>query len=185
MKRKNPERKRIMKDNIVLIGFMGCGKSSVGAKLAKQLSFSFYDTDKWIEEREGKSINDIFGLNGEEYFRNLETNTIRKMEKTFHHAVIATGGGLPLRHCNIKILQQLGTVVYLKVSKDTVLQRLKGDTKRPLLQGGSPDEKVECLLSQRESIYQGCCNILVVTDQKSINQIADEIITQYKAIYKN
>ena len=93
-----------MKDNIVLIGFMGCGKTTVGEKLAADLSFDFIDTDQYIEEKEAMIINDIFAAKGEEYFRGLETSSLEELIACTEKTIVSSGGGLPLRKENAELL---------------------------------------------------------------------------------
>ena len=171
-----------MNQNIVLIGFMGSGKSSVGVRLAEELSFDFVDTDEMIEEENHTTISSIFAENGEEYFRNLETSTIENMALKTNHAVVSTGGGLPLREKNAEILKRLGFVVYLKVKKETVLKRLEGDTKRPLLQGDNVEEKVENMLSFRDPIYEFGAHMVIEVDDKSFEEIIEEIKRNFSII---
>ena len=169
-----------MKNNIILIGFMGCGKSSVGRRLAKQLSFCFLDTDERIEQKEKKKISTIFAENGEAHFRSLETKTVKELLEHTENTVISTGGGLPLGEENGKLLQQLGFVVYLDVSKETVLKRLEKDTSRPLLQGPDKEKNVEELLKFRKPIYEYTAHITVNTNQRSFEEIIDEIVRNYE-----
>ena len=121
-------------NNIILIGFMGCGKSTVGFRLSYRLRRVLEDTDKLIERKEGRSISDIFALKGEDAFRRMETACLRELLLSQEEKIIATGGGLPMRQENHALLKQLGTVIYLRISAKNVWERLKGDTSRPLLQ---------------------------------------------------
>lgn len=171
-----------MKKNIILIGFMGCGKTTVGKKLAKKMNFTFVDTDQMIERQSNTTISDIFATKGEEYFRDLETNTIRDMVGTVEHTIISSGGGLPLRECNGAILKELGFVVYLSVKRETVLKRLEGDTTRPLLAGDHVEEKVDTLLNFRDPIYEVSAHMVVQTDGKKVDDIAEEIIRNYEIV---
>lgn len=170
-----------MKNNIVLIGFMGSGKTSVGDCLANKLSFGFVDTDQMIEEKNQMAITKIFAEQGEEYFRDLETNTIKDMLQNFESCVISTGGGLPLREVNSDILKELGYVVYLKVSRDTVLARLKGDHSRPLLAGENASEKVDTMIKYRDPIYEKAADAIVIVDNKPIYTIMNEIMGGFAA----
>ena len=95
-----------MKENIVLIGFMGCGKTTVGEKLAADLSFAFLDTDHYIEEKEAMTINDIFATKGEEYFRGFETSSLEELITCTEKTIVSSGGGLPLRKENAELLQK-------------------------------------------------------------------------------
>lgn len=169
-----------MKDNIILIGFMGCGKTSVGTRLAKRLSYSFLDTDEQIKTKEGRSINQIFSEKGEAYFREIETQAVRELLETTEKTVISTGGGLPLKEVNGKLLQQLGFVVYLDVAKETVMERLARDTTRPLLNGPDKEKRVEELLSFRRPIYEYTAHITVNTNQRDFDNIIDDIIRNYE-----
>ncbi len=169
-----------MKENIVLIGFMGCGKTSTGSLLAEAMEYQFLDTDQTIEDESHTKISDIFERMGEDYFRNLETSTIENMTHQVTHAVISTGGGLPMRECNAAILKELGFVVYLRVKKETVLERLKGDTTRPLLQGENVSDKVSSLLAFRDPIYEVSAHLTIDVDEKNFEQIIDEIKRNYE-----
>lgn len=120
--------------NLILIGFMGCGKSTLGIQLSYRLRKPFLDTDRRIEERQGSSISDLFSEKGEAFFRGLETDALKELLLENTEYVISTGGGIILNPKNREILKELGTVVYLKVSPQTVYGRLKHDKTRPLLQ---------------------------------------------------
>lgn len=169
-----------MKNNIVLIGFMGCGKTTVGQELAEQLSYAFLDTDLYIEEKEGMAIREIFTEKGEDYFRRLETSSLEELALNTEKAIVSSGGGLPLRPENAKLLQKLGFVIYLKVEKETVLERLQGDTTRPLLQCEDPAKKVEELLAYRNPIYEVGAHLVVSVDEKSVEEIVEEIVRNYQ-----
>jgi shikimate kinase len=176
--------KNNMKHNIILIGFMGCGKTSVGERLAQSLSYRFKDTDRLLEQSERDSINHIFAVHGEEYFRGKETKLLQELSLSLDHVVLSTGGGLPLREQNAKLLKEMGFVVYLKASKETTLKRLKGDNTRPLLQGDDLEKRIESLLAFRTPIYEKAAHKSIVTDHKSIDEIATMIMEAYmKLIY--
>ncbi|MCR5792861.1 MAG: shikimate kinase [Lachnospiraceae bacterium] len=173
-----------MKENIVLIGYMGSGKSTVGFRLARKMKYRFVDTDQTIEKEQKTSISSIFAEKGEEYFRNLETQTIEQMAKKVNHSIVSTGGGLPMREVNGKILKELGFVVFLRVKKETILKRLSGDTSRPLLQGDNVEEKVQSMLEFRNPIYEYTAHLIVDVDDKSFDEIMDEIIRNYELMTK-
>lgn len=157
---------------------MGCGKTSVGSMIATKMGRNFTDTDKWIEEKHGK-IKDIFKEKGEPYFRILETNTIMHFIDHVKDTVISVGGGLPITEGNGELLRELGTVIYLKASQDTLYNRLKNDKSRPLLAAGTKAEKkdkLERLYSYRAPIYETISHITVTVDNRTISQIADEIV---------
>lgn len=161
--------------NIVLIGFMGSGKSSVGKLLAKKLGYQFKDTDEMIVSREGIEVQEIFSRYGEEFFRNLETRLLMSIMDTLERTVLSTGGGIPILDKNVSLLRLIGPVVYLRASQRTIIDRLSGDTTRPLLKGENFEDKVELLLSKRTSIYERAADIIIDTDHKSIDEIVGNI----------
>ncbi len=141
-----------MKNNIVLCGFMGCGKSTVGRLLAKELRFKFCDSDSVIEQREGASISNIFAEKGEAYFRQLESEIIKELSEQ-KGLVIATGGGAVLTSENAENLRKTGLVIFLDISPETVLKRLEGDTTRPLLMRDDKKTAVKELMAKRKPLY--------------------------------
>lgn len=168
------------KKNIVLIGFMGCGKSTIGVRLSYRLRRCLTDTDKMIERREGRSISDIFAQAGEAYFRELETQVLSELAKKAHHQIISLGGGTPVREENRPLMKAIGTVVYLRIQPETVYERLKNDTTRPLLQGENPLQKIKDLLEQRASIYEECADIIVDVDKLDISEVVNHIMSALK-----
>lgn len=161
--------------NVILIGFMGSGKSSVGKKFAKENQMNFLDTDKVIEKEQGKNISKIFTESGETYFRQLETELLQRLVLETQDTVIAVGGGMPLREENQILLHRLGTLIYLEAAKATIIERLYKDSTRPLLQGGSLQERIETLMSQRKHIYENTSDSIVTTDGRSLERICREI----------
>ena len=164
-----------MKEHVILIGFMGAGKTTIGKRLSKKLGVSLLDTDRLIEEEAQITISRIFETIGEEAFRQAETRMLKTLAKYEDKAVISVGGGLPMREENRKILKEMGTVVYLRVRPSTVIKRLKGDTTRPLLQGEDAQKKVRTLLNDREKLYQEAAHLTVDVDGKTVGQITTEI----------
>lgn len=162
--------------HIILIGFMGAGKTTVGKALSQLTGKPLVDTDKLIEERAGMSISRIFETRGEEAFRKLETEILQELSKKLEPLVISVGGGLPLREENRKLLEQMGQRIYLRVRPDTVLQRLSGDTKRPLLQGEHVKERVEELLNQRNPIYEAAASGILDVDGSTPKETAEKIV---------
>ena len=167
------------KNNIILIGYMGCGKTTVGESLARSLSYHFRDSDQLLEQKANDTINHIFAAQGEEYFRNLETELLTELLPVLKQTVLSTGGGLPLREQNRKLLKEIGYVVYLKASKETTLQRLVGDRTRPLLQGEDMEQKIENMISYRTPIKTQAADQTVITDDKSIEEIVTLIKDNY------
>lgn len=171
-----------MGNHIILIGFMGAGKTTVGKALAEEKGLELLDTDSLIEAQAGMTISKMFETQGEEAFRAAETRMLEKLLDRQSRAVISVGGGLPLREENRVLLKKLGTVVYLQVQPDTVLARLKGDTSRPLLQGGDAKERVNSLLEYRDPFYKMASHVVVNVDGKKAGEIAGEIIQTIEAL---
>ena len=140
---------KIMKP-IFLCGFMGCGKSTVGKRLACALKCSFIDMDDYIEKQEGRSISEIFEAEGEEYFRNLETETIKKLGN--EKGVIATGGGALLREENGRAAKKFGIPVFIDTKFSVCYNRIKGDKNRPLAYN-SKREDLKRLFDKRKRLY--------------------------------
>ena len=161
--------------NIILIGFMGAGKTTLGKALAKATGCRFVDTDDLIEEITKEKISDIFATKGEPYFRDLETQTVKELLASQEPMVVAVGGGLPVREENRRLLKELGTVVYLKADVETLLARLEGDTSRPKLQGGNLRNRIESLMAQREALYEDAAQEEVYTDGKSVEDTTREL----------
>ena len=159
---------------------MGCGKSTIGKEMSEILNMKFIDTDAWIEERQGITISEIFATKGEIFFRDLETTTLQELLEEKETMVISVGGGLPLREENRRLLQQLGRVIYLKAEPETIYNRVKGDTTRPLLQTGNPMEKIREMLGQREEKYQAAADKIVIVDDKEISKIVYEVLDAVK-----
>ena len=161
--------------HIILIGYMGCGKCSVGKRLSYVLKQPYLDTDKMIETKERKTINEIFAQQGEQAFRDMETACVRSLFSNQQDYVIAVGGGLPMREENRMLLRKLGKVVYLRAKPDTIYERLKGDDTRPLLRGDNPRQKIEEMIAARGPVYEETAHIRIDVDGKSFEQIMDEI----------
>lgn len=161
--------------NVILTGFMGCGKTSVGLKLSYRLRRTVIDTDKEIEREEKRTISNIFATDGESYFRDRETACLRKLIESAGNQIISVGGGLPLREENRRLLHELGQVFYLRATGETIYARLKGDTTRPLLQGEDPQSKIETLLRERDPYYREAADVVIEVDGKSFEEILSEI----------
>ncbi len=161
--------------NIVLCGMMGVGKSSVGIKIAEKTGRRWYDTDIVISDRHG-TIADIFEYYGEAHFRALETDVVRELAE-LDGLVISTGGGLVLKYENNELLKRNGKIFFMRASFETLLTRVRADETRPLLKNnGRIAEKLGELLSERTPIYEAVADYIVDTDNKSVEEIADEII---------
>ena len=163
---------------IVLMGFMGAGKSTVGKKLAESCECTFIDTDEWIEREQNRKISDIFEKDGEKAFRDMETDLLKRLQNSEEEFILSIGGGMPVREENRELLRNLGTVVYLRTTKEEIIRRVSGDVNRPLLQGGALEEKVTALMNAREHIYQETAHREVLTDGKNPIELVDEIMNK-------
>ena len=161
--------------NIILIGFMGSGKDSVGREISRRSGLTFLSTDQMIEFAENRRISDIFQQNGEAYFRHLEMRALRSI-RGLQNGVIATGGGMVIDEKNRKQLSCLGIVVHLYIDAVTVRQRLRNDQTRPLLKERNA---VERLLSKRKELYN-FADIVIDTRSKTPGQIAGDILSKVK-----
>ncbi len=161
--------------HIILIGFMGSGKSTMGKLIANKLGCSFVDTDHYIEKKEGRTISDIFTDDGEEYFRNSETEALKELLESEDKKVLALGGGTPLREENRMLLKDAGYVIFLKVSPQEAYRRLKNDTERPLLQVPNPKEKIKELLDFRNPIYEAAADYVLLEENKTLDDVFYEL----------
>lgn len=161
--------------NIVLIGFMGTGKSSVAQYLHDTCHMEMADMDEIIATREDMSISEIFASRGEAYFRALETNLLRELQQK-NNLIISCGGGVPLREENIKIMKQNSYVILLTAHPDTIFERVGRDENRPVLNDHRSPEGIQALLEERRSYYEAAADITIETDRKTLSQIAVEIV---------
>ena len=166
------------KKNIILIGFMGSGKTTLGLKLSYRLQTPVEDTDKLIEQREGRSIREIFATDGEGYFRELETKLLEEIRERSYVRIISVGGGTPVREDNRLLLKQCGTVVYLRIRPETVYERLKNDTTRPLLQCEDPLSRIKELLEARKAPYEECADIILDVDDVELDELIEQLTKQ-------
>ncbi|MCK4260440.1 MAG: 3-dehydroquinate synthase [Halanaerobiales bacterium] len=161
--------------NIVLIGMMGSGKSTVGKLLAERMGFGFIDTDARLEDWTGRKISEIFATDGEEEFRRLETEVVQQVAKRTGQ-IIATGGGVVLRSENVKALREKGIVVFLDAGLEILFQRLMDDDSRPLLQTDDPKKKLEDILKNRLPLYREAADIEIDTNLLNTEQVVSRII---------
>ena len=162
------------KNNIILLGFMGTGKSVVGKKLSRILKRELVDTDKLIEKKAGKSIPEIFSEDGEEHFRGLESEVAKEVSKK-KNCVIIAGGGIVLREENIRVLKTNGILICLEASPEVIYERVKNDTYRPLLQVKDPLQKIRNLLEYRKKYYDRA-DYFIDTSELIIDEVVDEIM---------
>ncbi|GAF63776.1 shikimate kinase [Bacillus sp. TS-2] len=157
---------------IYLTGFMGSGKTTIGEGLGKALGVTVVDTDKWIEEKEGKAIRELFSEKGEGFFRDLETLALQSITQT--PLIITTGGGIILREDNVSIMKEKGIVINLKCDVEEVFQRLAGDQSRPLLQNKNKKE-IRTMYLERKKHYEQSADVIFDTSGKSIRKIIQEL----------
>ncbi|MDP6991704.1 MAG: shikimate kinase [Candidatus Marinimicrobia bacterium] len=160
--------------NIYLIGMMGSGKSTVGNILAKKMKRPFVDLDETIERSVGKSITDIFEIDGEDIFRKLESDHLRKVSGS----VVSCGGGIILREENCNFIQENGVAILLTASMKELARRLSNSNKRPLLADNNTEETLTNLWLQRQVQYLSTADMTIETDEKSAEQISNEILSQ-------
>jgi shikimate kinase len=161
--------------NLVLVGFMGSGKSSVGREIARRWGFRFIDTDTTIRHKYRKSIPDIFATFGEPFFRDQENKTLQELQAS-QEAVIATGGGIILQPRNHPLLRTLGVVVWLTASEETIWERVSRNRNRPLLQTSDPRTTIRNLMSTRYPLYDAVADITVETTGLTHQEVADRAV---------
>lgn len=163
--------------NIFLVGLMGSGKTTIGRALAKRLNMRFVDADQEIESRTGASITLIFEIEGEASFRQREADVIRDLTQQ-QGIVLATGGGAILNEQSRRHLRYHGTVVYLRASVNSLVQRTTHDRNRPLLQTADPRARIEELMQQRAPLYEEVAHITVETGRPNVQSVVQNILAQ-------
>jgi shikimate kinase len=159
--------------SIVLVGFMGTGKTAVGKLLAKRLGREFLEVDEIIEKKEGRSIAEIFGQKGEPYFRALEKEVVKEVSQK-KGVIISAGGGAIIDEANLKNLKKNGIIICLEASPEVILERTKGNFCRPLLNVPDPKKKIEELLEQRAPHYKKA-DLSINTDNLTIDQVVEKL----------
>jgi len=162
--------------NIVLIGFMGSGKTSVSKILSRKLKWKTEDLDRNIVKKAGKPITRIFAEHGEKYFRKMETLAAVEAGKR-KKRIIAAGGGIVTKKKSVAALKKSGTVIFLKNSFETSEKRLRGKTDRPLFKDL---KKAKAIFNLRRRMYREAADITIVTDNRDTNEVAGEILKKVK-----
>ena len=162
--------------NIILVGFMGAGKTSLASYLAQQLSMKTIETDEEIVRREGMSISEIFDLYGESYFRDRESEVIRDV-KEGHQMVISVGGGSVIRDENVANMKASGIIILLTATPSTILNRVKDSTERPLLNGHMNESYIGKLMDRRKSRYEEVADYMIDTNGKTVPEVCEAIIS--------
>jgi len=165
--------------NIILIGHMGTGKTTVGKQLSKTLNKPFIDIDQYIEKKTGVKIPLIFEYEGEVGFRSRESRALEELAN-YSNSIFATGGGIVLLKKNRDALSRLGVIFYLNTDSNTLCERLKSDKKRPLLANVDINEKINTLFKERNSLYESISDFIIDTKQKKIVNIVSEILEKMK-----
>ena len=161
--------------NIVLIGFMGTGKTTVSEQLGRMSGMDIFDMDAMIALRQNLSIPEIFEQYGEAYFRDLETSLLIELQSK-ENLIISCGGGVVLREQNVVEMKKSGTVVLLTAAPETIYQRVKDCQDRPLLQGRNHVDGISELMEMRKEKYEAAADITIATDHKSVEEICKEIL---------
>lgn len=176
--RKNSKKiqaRKLFDYNIVLIGFMGAGKSTISEYLSTMFAMKIVEMDQIIAEREQMSIPDIFETYGEEYFRNLETELLVELQNE-KGVVISCGGGVAMRERNVAEMKRNGKVVLLTASPEVIYDRVKDTDDRPVLNGRKNVRGISELMEQRREKYEAAADIIVQTDHKTVLQICEELV---------
>lgn len=172
---KRIQARKLFDYNIILIGFMGAGKTTISDYLSTMFAMNIVEMDQVIEEREEMSIQDIFATYGEEYFRELETNLLIEMQSR-KNTVISCGGGVAMRERNVEEMKKNGRVVLLTASPETIYERVKDSRNRPVLNGRKNVEGISELMEQRREKYEAAADVVVNTDGKTVLQVCEEMI---------
>ena len=181
---KRIQARKLFDYNIVLIGFMGAGKSTISDYLSTMFDMDIVEMDQVIAEREEMSIPDIFATYGEEYFRDLETNLLIEMQEK-KNVIISCGGGVAMRERNVAEMKKNGRVVLLTAHPQTILDRVKDSDDRPLLNGHKNVEYIEQLMEARREKYEAAADIVVDTDNKTVLQICEDLIQKLLEMDEN
>jgi shikimate kinase len=172
--------------NIVLIGFMGCGKSTVGRGLQKLLGYPLIDMDDLLEERAGKTITEIFADDGEPAFREMETALLKEINQPENpRRIISTGGGVIGTGENRELLKSLGYVVWLCAPIQVILERTGKNQSRPLLNTGNPADKIDALLKERTPLYQETAHLKLDTAGLRSDEVASGILECARYFFTN
>lgn len=174
---KRIQARKLFSYNIVLIGFMGAGKSTISDYLSTMFAMNIVEMDQMIEEREEMSVTDIFATYGEEYFRGLETKLLVELQST-DNTIISCGGGAALRQENVEAMKKNGRVVLLTASPEVVYERVKDSDERPLLKENNGVEYIADMMEKRREKYEAAADVVIQTDHKTVLQICEELITR-------
>ena len=173
----------ITNKHIFLIGFMGTGKTTIAAELCKILPADYLDTDQMIIEKEGTAIEEIFERKGEVYFRQAESSIISDLKKV-NTAVVSCGGGIVLKEENVINMKEVGIIFLLTALPETIYDRVKDDSNRPLLNANMNVKYIQEMMEKRGSHYMNAADYVVKTDHKEPEEIVEEISSILKSMKK-
>ena len=165
----------MLKNNVFLIGFMGCGKSTISKMLSEKLGLKMVDSDEYIENEQNMKISDMFKKYGEVDFRKCDTEFLAGLSSSEGY-IVACGGGMAVNEKNVSLMKQKGTVIMLTATAETIFERVRRSTHRPLLNGNMNIDYIRKLMNERTPAYTNACDHMISTDNKSPFVIADEII---------
>jgi len=172
--------RKLLSGNLILVGMMGSGKTTMGRALARHLGKAFADSDEEIQKRTGVTIPHIFDIEGEAGFRQRETIALRDLLER-ENLVLATGGGAVLKEQNRALLQENGIVIYLKANVHDLWQRTRHDQNRPLLQTEDPHAKLAELFRLRDPLYQQVSDIVVQSGKQNVNALMLQLVEKINA----
>ena len=178
---KRIQARKLFRYNLVLIGFMGAGKTTMSDYFSTMFAMDSVEMDQVIARREGMTIPDIFEVHGEEYFRNCETDLLIEMQSR-KNTVISCGGGVPMRDRNVAEMKKNGRVILLTATPETILERVKDDHSRPLLENNKNIPFIQSLMDKRREKYEAAADIIIPTDGRSIQDIGEEIISRLREL---
>ena len=171
-------------NHIVIIGFMGSGKTRVGKRLAKDFDIPFVDIDRVVTKKMNLSSKEIFDRFGEPFYRALETTAVKALIEDPEQKVISLGSGLPMQEQNEKYIKKLGTVVYLKGSYETLKKRLEHSSSNPLIEGADKADKIKKLLKQRDPVYAKFADVEMITGDKPFEELIGQLEEKLKTYIK-
>lgn len=171
-------------NHIVIIGFMGSGKTRVGKRLAKDFDIPFVDIDRVVTKKMNLSSKEIFDRFGEPFYRALETTAVKALIEDPEQKVISLGSGLPMQEQNEKYIKKLGTVVYLKGSYEALKKRLENSSSNPLIEGADKADKIKKLLKQRDPVYAKFADVEMITGDKPFEELIGQLEEKLKTYIK-
>lgn len=171
-------------NHIVIIGFMGSGKTRVGKRLAKDFDIPFVDIDRVVTKKMNLSSKEIFDRFGEPFYRALETTAVKALIEDPEQKVISLGSGLPMQEQNEKYIKKLGTVVYLKGSYEILKKRLENSSSNPLIEGADKADKIKKLLKQRDPVYAKFADVEMITGDKPFEELIGQLEEKLKTYIK-